>query len=326
MQKRKLGKHGPDVPVVIFGAWAIGGWWWGPTDDEAAVDAIRAGIDAGIDCIDTAPIYGCGHSEEVVGKAIKGRRDEVIVATKCGLVWDRTDGEFYFSMAEGNRSIYRNLKADSIKAECDRSLQRLGIEHIDLYQCHWPDPTTHIDDTMAALLDLQTQGKVKHIGVSNFTSEMMKQCLESGRIESDQPRYNLLDREIETDIVPFCQANQLSLIVYSPLAQGLLTGKVTVDRKFEEGDSRAGLKWFQPQNRQLVLDALEKLRPIADAHKCTLAQLTLAWTVAQPGITSAIAGARTPQQARENAVAGEISLSAEEAAAIGQTFAGLTPV
>lgn len=326
MQKRKLGKRGPDVPVIIFGAWAIGGWWWGATDDEAAVDAIRAGIDAGIDCIDTAPIYGCGHSEEVVGKAIKGRRGEVVIATKCGLVWDRTDGEYYFHMDQGNREIYRNLKPDSVKAECDRSLRRLGIDCIDLYQCHWPDSTTPADDTMEALLELQTEGKVRHIGVSNFSPELMKECLERGRIESDQPRYNLLDRAIEIDVVPFAQANQISLIVYSPLAQGLLTGKVTPDRKFEDGDARAGLRWFQPANRQLVLDTLAKVQPIADARGCTLAQLALAWTVAQPGITSAIAGARTPEQARENAKAGSIELSEDEVSAITAAFEGLEPV
>ncbi|MEJ5298891.1 MAG: aldo/keto reductase [Armatimonadota bacterium] len=326
MVYRKLGNSSLEVPAVIFGAWAIGGWAWGPTDDAAAEDAIRASLDAGVTCIDTAPIYGCGHSEEVVGKALKGRRESAIIATKCGLRWDSTEGEFHFRttvQGVGEVDVYRNLRPDSIRLECERSLVRLQTDYIDLYQCHWPDPTTPLEDTMEALLDLRQQGKIREIGVSNFTPEMMRQCLAVGPIASDQPRYSLLDRSIEEDVLPFCRDNGIGVIVYSPIAQGLLTGRVTPDREFPPGDLRASHPWFTPENRRKVLEALEQIRPVAESHGCTLGQLAIAWVVHQPGVTSAIAGARTADQARENAAAADVRLSADELQQIRQVFEGL---
>ena len=327
MEHRQLGQSDLNVPPVIFGAWAVGGWFWGGQDDADSIRAIHAALDAGINCIDTAPVYGMGHSEEVVGKAIAGRRNEVLLATKCGLRWD-TPGEgsnpwTYKGLDGSEKTVVRNLHKAAIIAEVEQSLQRLGTDVIDLYQCHWPDPSAPIAETMEALVTLKQQGKIRAIGVSNFTAAMMAECLRHGPLASDQPPYSLLRRDIEADVLPFCREHNVGVIVYSPLEQGMLTGKVTVDRKFVEGDYRAGRPWFQPVNRQRVLDALEQVKPIAAAHKATLGQVAIAWIVAQPGVTAAIVGARNPQQARENAQAADIRLSADEVQAIRNVFDAL---
>jgi len=321
-----LGRGNLRVPVISFGAWAVGGWLWGGPDDEAAVRAMQRGIDLGVTCIDTAPVYGMGHSERVVGRAIAGRRDHVIVATKCGLRWDAEDGQHYFDTTdnEGNpRRIFRNLRPESICHECEQSLKRLGVETIDLYQCHWPDPTTPIDDTMEALLSLQHEGKIREIGVSNFTPDLMRQCMKKGRIASNQPKYNALERDIEKEVLPFCRVNDIGILAYSPLAQGLLTGKVGPDRVFPENDLRSNKAMFSPENRRRVLDMLETARPVAEKYDATFGQLFLAWTVAQPGVTTALAGARNEAQVEENAHAGDIRLSEEDIAAIRRLVEGL---
>jgi len=324
MQYRQLGNSDLQVPTVIFGAWAIGGWFWGPQDDEESIRTIRAAVDAGITCIDTAPMYGMGHSEEVVGKAIAGIRDQVIVATKCGLRWDTPDeGVEYFTcqMPDGSsHPIRRNLHKRAILEEVEFNLKRLGVDVIDLYQCHWPDKSAPIVETMEALVTLKDQGKIRAIGVSNFTPDMLQECIDAGPLASDQPPYSLLRRDIEADVLPFCREHNIGVIVYSPLQQGLLTGKMTVDRELDDDDYRKKNKWFSTANRQRVLDALAKVQSIADGHGCTLAQLTIAWTVAQPGVTAAIVGARTPEQARENAVAGDIELTDQELQTIRTVF------
>lgn len=326
MQYRTLGNTDLKLPVVSFGAWAIGGWMWGGSDDEAAIGAIRKGLDVGITCIDTAPGYGMGHSERLVGKAIKGRRDEVVLATKCGLRWDLEEGMAFFPTVtpEGKPcTIYRNLRPDSIRHECDESLQRLGVGVIDLYQCHWPDPTSNLDDTMDALLDLQRQGKIRAIGVSNFTPEMIDQCLKKGTVASNQPKYNPLERAIEQDVLPFCADNNVGVLAYSPLAQGMMTGKVTVDREFKGDDVRKQHPWYTPDNRQRVLDMLERVKPIAEAHNATLAQVAINWVISQRGITSALVGARNERQVMENAGAAEFQLTDNELATIRELVEGL---
>ena len=274
-------------------------------------------------CIDTAPMYGFGHSEKIVGKAIAGRRNEVVVMTKCGLRWDRTDGPFFFDAADTDGKTYpihRVLKPDSIIAECEWSLKRLGVERIDLYQCHWPDKSTPIADTIGALMKLKEQGKIRAIGVSNFTPAMMDECLRAGDLASDQPQYSLLERGAEADVLPFCREKNVGVIVYRPLEQGILTGKVTMDREFPPGDLRVGVPWFKKANRKRVLDALETIRPIADAHAATLGQLVINWTIREPGVTSAIVGARNAAQAKENAGALAFALSDSERATIRRTF------
>jgi aryl-alcohol dehydrogenase-like predicted oxidoreductase len=315
MEHRKLGNSDLDLPVVTFGAWAIGGLFWGGSDDEHAVKAIQAAIDLGIDAIDTAPVYGCGHSETLVGRAIKGRREQVEVLTKCGLRWDDQSGEFFFTIQapDGNTvSVYKNVKAASIQHECEQSLKRLAIDSIDLYQVHWPSTSAAAAETMQALVRLKEQGKIRHIGVSNYNTQQLSEATRCAPIVSNQIKYNLLDRDIEADPLPLCRNNNIGVICYSPMAMGLLSGKVTTDRKFPATDVRNQEAWFQPANRRRVLGALEKIRPIADSHQATLAQLAVAWVLARQGVTTALVGARNAKQVEENAGAAEIKLTEHE--------------
>lgn len=326
MEYRQLGTSELRLPVVSFGGWAIGGWMWGGTDDDAAIAAIRRGIDVGVTCIDTAPIYGMGHSETVVGKAIAGRRNEVTIATKCGMRWDLEEGEFFFETEtpDGKHArVYRNLRPHSIRHECEQSLQRLGVDAIDLYQCHWPDPTTPLDETMDALLRLCDEGKIRAIGVSNFTPEMMERCLAKGRLASNQPKYNALERDVEKDVLPFCVKHDIGVLAYSPIAQGLLTGRVTMDREFSEGDIRRTRPWFLPENRRRILQMLETWKPIAQAHGATLGQVAINWVISQKGVTSALVGARNEEQVTENARAGKFQLTPEQLQTIRQSIEDL---
>ena len=322
MKLRVLGNSGIEASAIGFGAWAIGGWMWGGTEEKEAVAAIHAAIDAGITLIDTAPIYGYGRSEEIVGKALKGRRDSVVLATKCGMVWDRESGEFMFQSDEasvneqGDKKVYRYLAADSIREEVERSLTRLKTDVIDLYQPHWPDSTTPAEDTAATLLALQEEGKIRAFGPCNITDEIIRKYAATGPVASVQQKYSMLDRRLEEDALPFCIEQNIAVLAYSPMELGLLTGKVTADRVFKEGDLRRNHKKFTPENRELVALLLEALTPIAETHDATLAQLVLAWTIHQPGITHALAGARTSAQAEENAVAGVIDLTQDEQAVI----------
>lgn len=312
MQYRQLGQSDLKISVISFGAWAIGGWKWNGTDDAAAIRAINAALDLGINCIDTAAIYGFGHSEHVVGEAIKNRRDEVVIATKCCIRWDKEEGEFFFDTEDekGNPiKIYKNMRPASIKWECEQSLKRLKVDAIDLYQCHWPDATTPLEDTMDAFLELQREGKIRAIGMSNFEVGQLERCIAKGTVASLQPKYNALERKIETELLPFCKLNNIGVLPYSPIAQGLLTGTVTLDRVFGGDDNRKDKPLFKPENRQKILDMLNKVQPIAKGHSATLGQLFIAWTIAQPGITSALVGARNEAQVQENAKAADITLS-----------------
>jgi aryl-alcohol dehydrogenase-like predicted oxidoreductase len=330
MQVRRLGQSPLEVPAVVFGAWAIGGWNWGGSDDEAAVRAIQAGIDAGINAIDTAPVYGFGHSEEVVGRALAGRRDSVVLLTKVGLRWDDPRGTFYFKTSDQDgrpREVWRNGRPDAIAAEVEQSLRRLKTDRIDLLQVHWHDPATPLAETLGALARLVEQGKARAIGVSNFPPALLAEAQAAlGRIPlaSDQPKYSLVAREIERDVLPWCREHGVGLLVYSPLEQGLLTGKVRAERAFPASDGRHKRGTFTPANRARVNALLERVvKPVAERHGATLAQVVLAWTIAQPGITSAIAGARTSEQARENAGAGALALAPAELTSIRAAFEGL---
>jgi len=300
-----LGASGIEASVIALGAWAIGGWPWGGTDEKDAIDAIRAGLDAGMNFIDTAPAYGLGLSEEIVGKAIEGRREEAVIATKCGLEWHVEKGTRFF--VENGTPVYRYLGAESIRYEVEQSLKRLRTDYIDLYQTHWQDSTTPISETMEALLRLKEEGKIRAIGVSNATVEQLEEYKKVGTVDSDQERYSMLDRGIENGLLPYCRKHNIAMLAYSPLAQGLLTGKVGPGREFPEGDMRRGDLRFGVENRAKVAKMLEEFGAIADHYNITLAQLALAWTVSQPGLTHALAGARNPQQALENAKAGDVS-------------------
>jgi methylglyoxal reductase len=321
MRYRVLGQSGIEASVVAFGAWAVGGWWWGGADDSESVAAIRRALDLGINLVDTAPVYGMGHSEEIVGKAIKGRRDEVVLATKCGLVWHVDRGNHFFH--QSGKSVRRYLGAESIRYEVEQSLRRLQTDYIDLYHTHWQDSTTPIAETMGTLLELKQEGKIRAIGVSNATVEQMDEYRKAGPLDADQEKYSMLDRHLDEAQLPYCERENVAVLAYSPLAQGLLTGKVAADRPLAEGDYRADDPRFSVENRKRMLAFLEEIRPVADAHGATLAQLALVWTLARPGLTHALAGARNPAQVDENAGAGDMELSAQEMAQIDDALAGL---
>ncbi|MBN1444383.1 MAG: aldo/keto reductase [Planctomycetes bacterium] len=326
MQTRQLGSSDLELTPVALGAWAIGGAFWGGQDEKRSVEAIHASLDAGINTIDTAPVYGFGASEEVVGRALEGRRDRVILATKCGLRWDRPEGAFKMRVpVEGGEpvDVYNNLRPDSIREECEASLRRLRTDWIDLYQIHWPDPETPLEESMAELVRLKEEGKIRAVGASNFSPEQLETAHLHGGIASDQPQYNLLDRSIEEEILPWCIRNGVGVVCYSPMARGLLTGKIGPDVEFPPTDHRSGVPWFQRDRRIRVLEGLETLRPIAEARSISLANLAVAWVISAPGVTAALVGARDAAQARENARAAGVRLSEEERRRIAAALEGI---
>jgi methylglyoxal reductase len=303
MQYRSIGQSGIQASAVALGGAPISGWPWGESDERQAVAAIHQCLDQGVNLIDTAPVYGIGRSEELIGKAIAGRRDGVVVATKCGLVWHVAKGNPFHQKLCG-KSIYRYLGPESIRYECEQSLRRLGTDYIDLYQTHWQDPTTPISTTMQTLLQLKQEGKIREIGVSNCTLDQLKCYCACGPIASTQEKYNMLHRAVEADLAPFCSQERIALMAYTPLANGMLTGKVGMNREFASDDLRHGNPQFAAEIRSRVGEMLEDIRPIADSYGVTLSQLAIAWTVSQPGVTHALVGVRTPEQACENALAG----------------------
>ena len=295
MKMRSLGTSEIQITPIVMGTWQAGKRMWVGIEDSESIEAIRAAYNAGITTVDTAEIYGEGHSEQIVAKALGDVRDKVVYASKV---------------------FANHLKYDQVIEACDRSLQNLNTDYIDLYQIHWPSGSFNsevvpIEETMNALNKLKEQGKIRAIGVSNFSRTQLEAAAQHGRIDSLQPPYSLFWRQVETDAMPYCVANNISILAYSSLAQGLLTGKFGLDHKFAEGDHRAKNKLFQGENYQKVQTALEQLRPIAGSHNCTLAQLSLAWLIAQPQ-TNAIAGARNAQQAKDNAKAVSVNLSPDE--------------
>lgn len=308
--KRQIGASGIAASSVGLGTWAIGGWMWGGTDDAASEDAIRAGLDEGITLIDTAPAYGLGHAEEVVGRAIKGRRDEVVLATKCGLVWHAQRGPYLFS--QDGLPVHRDLSPEAIRHEVDQSLRRLGTDRIDLYITHWQDPTTPIAETVGALKSLQAEGKILAFAASNTTAEDLAAYRAEGGIAAVQEEYSMLTRRIEQTHLPVCRDAGISVMGYSVLALGLLSGRISADRVFAGDDQRRDDPRFSAGNRARIDRLMETVRPIATLHEASPAQIVIAWTLAQPGLTFALCGARNPDQARENARAGALRLSDPE--------------
>ncbi len=307
---REVGRSRVVASAVGLGTWAIGGWMWGGTDEAVAVSAIEASIDAGISLIDTAPAYGLGRSEELVGQAIRGKRDKVVIATKCGLNWHHGKGNHFFD--EAGHPVHRYLGADGIAWELEQSLKRLGTDHIDLYITHWQDPTTPIGETMEALLRLKADGKIRAIGASNASAADLAAYIAAGQLDAIQERYSMLDRDIETTLLPIASGAGVSTLSYSSLALGLLTGKVTADRDFTGDDQRRDDPRFSSGNRQRAIDFAAELTPLAEVHGASVAQLVIAWTLRQPGITFALCGARNPQQALDNARAGELVLTCSD--------------
>jgi aryl-alcohol dehydrogenase-like predicted oxidoreductase len=306
--------------VVGFGAWAIGGWSWGGTKKNDPQGAIHAALDHGINLIDTAPMYGYGHSEELVGKALQGLRDKVVLATKCGLVWYKQEGEKFFdaneqgaaeSDAEKQYEVYINLRPAMIRHEIEESLRRLKTDRIDLYQTHWQDSTTKTEEAMGELMKLKQEGKIRAIGCSNATVEQMKRYQAVGQLDVDQEQYSMLQRQHEADNLPFCAESHVAFLAYSPLALGILTGKIGPDQGFGQGDVRRNDPWYQKENRPKVEALLEVIRSVAEDKGVTIAQTVIAWTVGQRGCSHALVGARNADQAIANAKAGEVKLTDE---------------
>jgi aryl-alcohol dehydrogenase-like predicted oxidoreductase len=314
MLTREIGSSGIYASAIGLGTWAIGGWMWGGTDEAAAIDGIKASLDAGVTLIDTAPAYGLGRSEEIVGAAITGRRDEVVLATKCGLVWHTDKGRHFFD--EDGRPVHRYLGRESIRHELEQSLKRLRTDRIDLYITHWQDPTTPVAETLGALEELKREGKIRAIGASNVSRANLEAYLAAGTLDAIQEQYSMVHRDIEADLLPLCVANNVSVLSYSSLALGLLTGKIGPDRTFNGDDLRINDPRFTVGNREKVAAFAKEIAPVASAHDASVAEIVIAWTLAQPGITFSLCGARNAQQARENARAGALHLAAHELDAV----------
>ncbi|MFA7159106.1 MAG: aldo/keto reductase [Kiritimatiellia bacterium] len=304
MKTRKLGYTGVELTTIGLGTWAHGGGgWkfsWGSQDDSDSIAAIKAALNCGINWVDTAPVYGLGHSEEVLGRALKELRQRPFVATKCSRVWD----------SSGN--ILNNLSAKSIRAECDASLRRLGIDVIDLYQIHWPDTGEQIEEAWATVAALIKEGKVRYGGVSNFSVDQLKRIIKIHPVASLQPPYSMLKRNIEVDLLPFCAENDIGVIAYSPLQKGLLSGKITAEYILKMGrdDHRRRDPMFNAPIFGQITEKIEALKSVAARSKLTIAQLAIAWILRRPEITAAIVGGRTPEQIKQTAPAGDVALSA----------------
>lgn len=279
MEMRKLGSLAPEVSAIGFGAWAMGGRGWGEVDDRQTMAAVQRSIDLGSTFVDTAEVYGDGHSEELIGRALEGRRQQVFLATKVGGF---------------------DLSRKHIMEAIDGSLRRLRTDYVDLYQLHWPDEKHPVEDSMRAMDDLVQAGKVRYVGVSNFDVPLLERCLSIRHVDSLQPVYSMLNRGIEREILPFCRTNGIGVVVYSPMAKGLLTGKYTPQTTFPEGDVRATDPLFLGAQLRRNLELVERLRGMAADHDATVAQLALNWTLQHPAVTVAIAGAKTPAQVDEN--------------------------
>jgi aryl-alcohol dehydrogenase-like predicted oxidoreductase len=307
MQARKLGQSDIQVSPIIMGLWQAGKEMWVGIEDKQTTRAIRAAFDAGITTFDTAEAYGKGHSERILASATSEVRQKVVYATKV---------------------FCNHLKFDQVLKACHRSLKNLQTDYIDLYQIHWPSGSFGFDEvpigeTMGALNELKEQGKIRAIGVSNFSRPQLQAAAQYGQIDSLQPPYSLFWRQAEKDAMSFCIENKITILAYSPMAQGLLTGKFGPDHVFEKGDIRAKNKLFEPETYARVQQALTRLRPFADRKGVTLGQMALSWVTSQPG-TCAIAGARNASQASENAKAGSITLSREERSEIEAIGRGVT--
>lgn len=310
MQTRQLGNSDLNITPLGIGAWAMGGaGWafsWGHQEDQESIGAIHAALDKGLNWIDTAAVYGLGHSEEVVAQALKGRSNRPYVFTKC----ERTWGE--------DRQIRKSLKRESIMAECEASLQRLQVDTIDLYQIHWPEPDEDVEEGWAALAELKQQGKVRWIGVSNFSESQLARAQAIAPVTSLQPPYSILQPEVEPEILPFCGANNIGVIVYAPMKSGMLTGAMTRERlaNLPEDDFRKRSPFFQEPMVTRNLKVVDVLREIGNRYGRTPGEVAIAWTLRRPEVTGAIVGMRSPAQVDGVVGAAHFRLSPDEIAAI----------
>ncbi len=305
MHTRRLGLTDLHLSSIGLGTWALGGVWqygWGPQDEQESVAAIRRALELGVNWIDTASAYGLGRSEEVVGQTIQGLVEKPIIATKCGRVWNETG------------KIFGNLKRESIRAEAESSLRRLKIDTIDLYQIHWPDPDEDIEEAWEAMAELVKEGKVRYLGVSNFSVEQLNRIQPIHPVASLQPPYSMLARGVEADLLAYCAANNIGVIPYSPMQKGLLTGKITRERvrNLHESDHRRRDSNFREPRLSANLELVDALRVVAERRGKTLAQLAIAWVLRCPEVTAAIVGARRASQIEETVGVGEWVLSQED--------------
>ncbi|MBS3945994.1 MAG: aldo/keto reductase [Melioribacter sp.] len=302
MVNRQLGKNGPRITTIGFGAWAIGGpwqWGWGEVDDKESIEAINKAIENGINWIDTAAVYGYGHSEKVVGEAIKEIREKVFLATKCGMIND----------GSGNAVI--NNDPENIRKECEESLKKLKTDYIDLYQIHWPDENVEVERSWEMMVQLKDEGKVKYIGVCNFDVELIKRCMKIERVQSLQPPYSMLRRNVENEILPYCLQNEIGVVVYSPMQAGLLTGKFDMNKLAPDDWRRKGASFREP-NLSKALKFVDKLKPIAESKNISVGNLAVGWVLSNNAVTSAIVGARNSKQVKENVIAADLKLSESE--------------
>lgn len=291
VEKVRFGQTDLEVSEVVLGTWVTGGWAWGGSDEKDSTMAILRALELGINFIDTAPVYGFGKSELIIGQALRewGTTKGIVLATKCGLEWDEKE------------NIRRNASPERIRKEVEDSLKRLGVDRIDLYQIHWPDPHTPFETSMETMVKLREEGKIRYIGLSNFNREQIESCLKAGPVHSLQPPYNLFEREAEKEILPFCKEKGIATLVYGGLCRGLLTGKFTGEEKFPKGDLRRGDPKFKPDRFKQYTKAVDELKKLAAKYNKTMAQFALRWALQQPGVTTVIAGARTAQQVEDNA-------------------------
>jgi aryl-alcohol dehydrogenase-like predicted oxidoreductase len=316
MELRMLGRSQVKVTPMAFGAWAIGGWMWGGAEENEAIKAIQTAYHSGITTIDTAPVYGFGRSEELVGKAMQGiARDSYQVLTKFGMNCVTQQGEPSFDTVDNEGRTFKMHKWASRKRvmqECEDSLRRLKTDYIDLYQIHWPDPTTSVNETFEAVQRLIEQGKVRAAGVCNYSAALVEEGLKTIQLASNQVPYSLINRSIEKEIIPQAIDNGMSIIPYSPLQRGLLTGKIKPGHTFNKGDTREGNRFYTDENIRRTNALLEQIKPVAEQYNATLAQIIINWTINQPGIGCVLVGARNEQQVNDNAGALNFILSEED--------------
>jgi aryl-alcohol dehydrogenase-like predicted oxidoreductase len=316
VQFRRLGREGPEISVVGIGAWAIGGPWrfgWGPQDDDESIAALHKAFESGVSWVDTAAVYGLGHSEEVVGQVLREHGGEVLVFTKCGRPWYGRPG---------NEPTY-DLRPETIRFELEQSLKRLGTDHVDLYQFHWPDTETGtpVEESWGTMAELAAEGKARWIGVSNFDLELLERCRRVRHVDSLQPPYSLLDQAAAERLIPWCAANGTGVLCYSPLGSGLLSGGFDADRvrHLPAGDWRRQDPDFQPPRLEANLAVASRLEPVAARHGVPVAAVAVAWALATAGVTGAIVGARRPSQVDGWLPAGNLRLTEADLAELAST-------
>lgn len=319
MEKRTIGRSGLQGTVLSMGAWAIGGGsGWGANDDDTSIRAIHAAIDAGVNWIDTAPAYSYGHSEEVVGRALTGRRDKVLISSKCGLQWYEPVGSKHLGLidhsATGGRQMYRNLSPASIRRDLEHSLKRLQTDYIDIYFTHWQSSDLFyipIEETLSELLKMKQEGKIRAVGASNVCVNHLKEYLRYGGVDIIQEKFSMLDRKVEKELLPFCEQNQIMLQAYSPLEQGLLAGKATMDYQVPKGDARDGRACWRMENRAAVIGMLDGWADLQKKYDCSLGNLVMQWTLRRSPNINVLFGARKIEHVNDNV--GAASFAMEQA-------------